>query len=148
MDRKTASTRFNWYKDDSDWKALHFDSAAFNKQRAKVQNITAAVSIGEPREVVFNHAKNDTKIYIPQEDGMLYTFGRDVNIRFQHGINAIRSTERTGRGRISIVVWGFSKLVDQSEATLELINNTPVCRDFAKGRCKFGEKCRFSHDHT
>ena len=148
IEPSTASTRFNWYKDDSDWKALHFDSAAFNKERSKVQNITAAVSLGEAREVVFNHAKSDAKIYIPQEDGMMYTFGRDVNIRFQHGINAVPLENRTGKGRISIVVWGYSRLADSKETALPLINNTPICRDFIKGQCRFGEKCRFSHDKT
>ena len=32
-----AATRFNWYRDSSDWKPFHHDSAAFNAQRAKSQ---------------------------------------------------------------------------------------------------------------
>ena len=34
------ATRFNWYKDPSDWKPFHHDSAAFNEDRAQCQNIT------------------------------------------------------------------------------------------------------------
>ena len=41
VDQNTISVRYNMYKDDVDWKAFHFDSAAFNKERAKNQNITA-----------------------------------------------------------------------------------------------------------
>ena len=133
-------------KDNECWKALHHDSAAFNYERSKTQNITVAISIGEQREVAFVHAKNDTRISIPQEDGMLYTFGRDVNIRFQHGINAVPENKKTGKGRISIIIWGWSELVDNKEVALPLINNTPICRDFKLGNCKFGNKCRFKHE--
>jgi hypothetical protein len=146
IEDNTYSTRCNIFVDDTDHKPYHYDSAAFNAQRAKHQNITAAVSLGCTREVGFNHEQNNVKIYIPQEDGMLYTFGRDVNIRFTHGVNGIPEAERTGRGRISIVVWGYSKLTDNTEIALPLINNTPICRDFKKGSCRFGEKCRFSHN--
>lgn len=73
----TIGTRFNWYRDPSDWKPLHHDSAAFNPERAKNQNITIGFSFGVTRELSFYHAKNDTKIYFPQTNGMLFAFGRD-----------------------------------------------------------------------
>jgi hypothetical protein len=38
--------RFNWYKDGSDWKPFHHDSAAFNPRRAANQNITARAPLG------------------------------------------------------------------------------------------------------
>ncbi len=41
--------RFNWYRDGSDWKPFHHDSAAFNPRRAASQNIT--VGPGERRKM-------------------------------------------------------------------------------------------------
>lgn len=38
--RKSVGTRFNWYRDPSDWKPYHHDSAAFDPFRAKNQNCT------------------------------------------------------------------------------------------------------------
>ena len=70
-------TRFNWYRDSSDWKPFHHDSAAFNFQRAQNQNITIGISLGVTRELAFLHAKTNTKIYFPQTNGMMFSFGRD-----------------------------------------------------------------------
>eukprot|EP00913_Durusdinium_trenchii_P031445 g29440.t1 len=44
-------TRFNWYRDGSDWKPFHHDSAAFNEQRAANQNCTIGISFGSTRDV-------------------------------------------------------------------------------------------------
>ena len=154
IDKKTASYRFNYYKDDKDWKSLHHDSAAFNKERAKVQNITVGLSLGSERELAFKHARNGTLIYFPQEDGMLFSFGKAVNIQYMHGINAIPPNIQKDIPRISIIVWGFSNLtIDQPGEPDILENNdrrnkTQYCRDFQKGNCKWGEKCRFIHTET
>ena len=79
INNSQVGTRFNWYKESSDWKPFHHDSAAFNPQRARNQNITVGVSFGATRELAFMHAKNNTKIYFPQTNGMLFSFGRDGN---------------------------------------------------------------------
>jgi hypothetical protein len=34
IELKSVGTRFNWYRDSSDWKPFHHDSAAFNRKRA------------------------------------------------------------------------------------------------------------------
>jgi len=47
----SQGTRFNWYRDGKDWKPFHHDSAAFNPQRARNQNITVGISFGSEREV-------------------------------------------------------------------------------------------------
>ena len=44
--------RLNWYRDSSDWKPFHQDSAAYNEQRARNQNITVGASFGSMRELV------------------------------------------------------------------------------------------------
>jgi hypothetical protein len=40
---------------------------------------------------------------------MLFSFGRDVNILWKHGVNALsdEEQERDGRGRVSIILWGL-----------------------------------------
>lgn len=107
-DLTSIGTRFNWYRDSNDWKPFHHDSAAFNRDRAKRQNITIGVSFGASRELAFLNAKNDTRLYFPQTNGMLFryvgfvfpfamrycgltsiccSFGRDVNIKWKHGVN-------------------------------------------------------------
>ncbi len=73
------------------------------------QNITVGVSFGRTRELAFLHAKTGTKIYFPQTNGMLFSFGRDVNILWKHGVNALSDEEQhlDSRGRVSIILWGL-----------------------------------------
>ena len=62
----SVGTRFNWYRDSSDWKPFHHDSAAYNRERARNQNITVGVSFGATRELAFLNASSGAKIYFPQ----------------------------------------------------------------------------------
>jgi len=167
-------TRFNWYRDGSDWKPFHHDSAAFNAQRAKNQNCTIGISFGASRELAFRHAKTGELLYFPQTNGMLFYFGRDANIVWQHGINALPDNEQDGKGRISIILWGWcSKAFDEkgsppmldddsrqkggppgfsmhrsngSESGGHPRQGNQSCRDYQRGSCKFGDRCRFSHE--
>jgi len=159
IQRGTEGTRFNWYRDSSDWKPFHHDSAAFNPERAKNQNITVGISFGAERELAFLHAKNRSRIYMPQTNGMLFSFGRDVNIKWKHGINALPKSEWSGVGRISIVVWGNAQDVIEEEGSPGMLTNdarrgydnrksSNLCRDFANGCCRYGNRCRFSHGHV
>jgi hypothetical protein len=160
-------TRFNWYRDGSDWKPFHHDSAAFNPQRAALQNCTVGISFGASRELAFRHAKTGELVYFPQRNGMLFFFGRDVNIRWQHAINALPLEKQDGQGRISIILWGLcTKTFEEagSPAMLDSGSRGPnrfaggrsagaganyqqqVCRNFQqRGTCSFGDRCRYSH---
>ena len=165
IENDKVGTRFNWYRDSSDWKPFHHDSAAFNPQRAKNQNITVGVSFGATRELSFLHAKTGDRIYFPQTNGMLFSFGRDVNINFKHGVNALAPEEQDGKGRISIILWGLApNVIDEKNSPPVLTDNTrggghnmhagrggggggrDKCRDFQRGRCSHGDRCRFAHD--
>jgi hypothetical protein len=102
------STRLNWYKDTNDWKPFHHDAAAIKPHIAKIQNTTVGISFGCTRDASFENTR--TTISIPQEDGMAYTFCKNVNIEWKHGIPKVKEEE--DKGRISIIVWGF---VEQNE---------------------------------
>eukprot|EP01065_Artemidia_motanka_P031576 TRINITY_DN379_c0_g1_i2.p2 TRINITY_DN379_c0_g1~~TRINITY_DN379_c0_g1_i2.p2 ORF type:complete len:518 (+),score=126.58 TRINITY_DN379_c0_g1_i2:68-1621(+) len=155
VQRGSAGTRFNWYRDGTDWKPLHHDSAAFNAGRAKRQNITIGVSFGAERELCFKHARDGTLMYFPQTNGMVFSFGRDVNILWKHGINALAPDKQTGQGRISIILWGWCELCYDEPGSPPMVQNgsslpgdrnpTTLCRDFMYGNCKYGARCRFVH---
>jgi hypothetical protein len=87
---------------------------AFNPQRAKNQNITVGVSFGATRELAFIRAdpqKNGDKVklYFPQPNNGVFSFGRDANILWKHGVNALPPEEQDGKGRISIILWGLAQ---------------------------------------
>lgn len=85
------------------------------------------VSFGANRELAFLHAKTGEKIYFPQTNGMIFAFGRDVNINWKHAINALPVEEHDGKGRISIILWGWAPNV------IEEKNNPPMLTDNTRG---------------
>ena len=99
------ATRFNWYKDTSQWKPMHHDSAAVNPDKARTQNFTVAVSFGATRDVAFEEVKSKSVISMPQPDGWTYCFCRDTNILWKHGI--LKEKETRDEGRISVICWGW-----------------------------------------
>jgi hypothetical protein len=60
------------------------------------------------------------KATIPLENGMTYGFAKDVNIIWRHGIpqlsdkeiKEIGGGEDKDQGRISIIIWGYSDIID------------------------------------
>lgn len=133
----SVGTRFNWYRDSSDWKPFHHDSAAFNPQRAKNQNITVGASFGAMRELAFIRASEENtrnggddgrgdskcRIYFPQSNNGVFSFGRDANIRWKHGINALEPNEQDGKGRISIILWGLAKEAIEEKGSPPLLGS-------------------------
>lgn len=147
----SSSTRFNWYRTGADWKPFHHDAGAFNEERARSQNCTVGISFGSPRELAFRHARSGDLVYFPQSNGMLFYFGRDVNIRWQHGINALPAEERGGPGRVSIIVFGWCQAaLEEAGSPPMLCADEParrdaICRDFLLGVCHRGAECEFPH---
>eukprot|EP00984_Skeletonema_dohrnii_P009447 scaffold3620_cov121-Skeletonema_dohrnii-CCMP3373.AAC.1 len=99
---------------------------AYNPKRAKDQNITVGVSFGARRELAFLHATpqqngEKCKIYFPQTNNGVFSFGRDVNIQWKHGVNALPEEEQDGKGRISIVLWGLAENVIEEEGSPPLL---------------------------
>ena len=50
-----------------------------------------------------------SRVYSPQPNNGVFSFGRDVNIAWRHGINALAPYQQDGKGRISILVWGLAQ---------------------------------------
>jgi len=107
FDMDVKATRLNWYRDSTEWKPFHHDAAAMKEKFARTQNFTLAVSFGAERDVAFEHAQTKTIISMPQPNGSVYTFGRDVNIIWRHGIPQLAPEFQSDDGRISIIAWGW-----------------------------------------
>ena len=80
------ATRLNWYRNSKEWKPFHHDAAAIKPDKAKTQNLTVGVSFGAERDAAFEHAKTKTVMSMPQPNGTIYVFAKDVNIIWRHGI--------------------------------------------------------------
>jgi len=107
FDMDVKATRLNWYRDSTEWKPFHHDAAAMKEKFARSQNFTLAVSFGAERDAAFEHAQTKTIISMPQPNGSVYTFGRDVNIIWRHGIPQLPPEKQSDEGRISIIAWGW-----------------------------------------
>ena len=114
------------------------------------------------------------RLYFPQKNGTLFFFGRDVNINWKHGVNALSQREqddvaaRAGcpPGRISIILWGLADNCVEEEGSPPMTDGgkggkggkgkggkggkgkggREVCNDFKKGGCSRGNGCRYAHD--
>merc|ERR550534_2761807 len=121
FDMDIKATRLNWYRDTSEWKPFHHDAAAMKPDKARTQNFTVAVSFGCERDAAFEHAESKTVISMPQPNGTIYTFGKDVNLLWRHGILQVPwnftafhqllhlqvpPSQHKNEGRISIIAWG------------------------------------------
>lgn len=104
FDMDVKATRFNLYKDNSEWKPYHHDAAAIDERKAKTQNLTVGVTFGSTRTASFQHAKTKTRVDFPLVNGSVYTFAKQVNIDWMHGI--IQEPKVKKEGRISIILWG------------------------------------------
>ena len=65
----------------------------------------------------------NNRIYFPQNNNPVFLFGRDVNLRYKHGINALAAEDQDGKGRISIVLWGLAQNVIEEEGSPALLGS-------------------------
>ena len=106
------ATRFNWYRDMSEWKPYHFDAAGVKPEKAKTQNFTVGVSVGATRDIAFEEVGSKKVVSFPLPSGMTYCFTRDLNTLWRHGVPQLAPEKQEAKGRISIIAWGW---VDQVE---------------------------------
>ena len=75
---------------------FHLLHRAYEKGSPAMRNITVSISLGEERELSFEKMESrqsdksapvkTARISVPQTNNSVCTIGRDVNIRFRHGI--------------------------------------------------------------
>ena len=110
------ATRFNWYRDDVEWKPFHHDASAVDPAKAKIQNFTVGVSFGATRDIAFEDAVEPEGhrriISIPLVNGTTYAFAKDININWRHGVPQLPPAKQGKEGRISVIAWGS---VEQAE---------------------------------
>jgi len=112
FDMKISATRLNWYRDSTEWKPFHHDASAIKEDKAKLANLTVAVSFGLEREAAFEHAKTKTVVSMPCPNGSMYVFARDINVLWRHGILQIDPNRKVNEGRISVIAWGWTNQVE------------------------------------
>jgi hypothetical protein len=122
FDMDVKATRFNYFRDDTDWKPYHHDAAAVKPDKAKVQNFTVGLSLGATREISFEDAQEPQGhrriISFPLPNGTLYAFGKDINIHWKHGVPQVQNP--SGQGRISVICWGKIEMKDISGVQKEI----------------------------
>lgn len=106
------ATRFNLFKNSDDWKPYHHDAAAVDLKKAKTQNFTVGVSFGCERDISFQHDKSKNTINFPLTNGCLYSFSKQINIDWKHGVPQINPELKHCNGRISIIAWGQVSMTD------------------------------------
>jgi hypothetical protein len=104
---EVKETRFNKYKDNTEWKPYHRDASVVDEKKESAQTFTVGISFGATRTVSFQHGKTRSRIDVPLTDGSVYTFSKQVNVNWKHGI--IQEPELAKDGRISIIIWGDRK---------------------------------------
>jgi hypothetical protein len=98
------ATRLNYYPNEKSYKPLHHDKNAYGNCK---EDYTMGISIGSRRELQFIHVKTNKSFRFPQNNGDCFSFDKDVNINFKHGVP--KKYTKTG-DRFSIIAWG--KLLD------------------------------------
>ena len=88
-----------------------------------------------------NDKCDDCRLYFPQTNGSVFSFGRDCNIRWQHGINALPEDEKDGKGRISIILWGLAQNVVEEEGS------PPILGSDGKGPHAAANNHRYHNNH-
>jgi len=130
------ATRVNIYNSNHH-KHLHHDRAAFTPGLS--QNMTVALSLGATRNVVFRRSKRKhrgrwfdflrkrpphvpppTLLSLEVTNGSIYTFARDVNIEWQHGISKNEEEGIDNGDRISIIIWGIREDLDVSKSRVTM----------------------------
>ena len=101
---RVEATRLNIYSSGEEYKPAHHDSAGVDAERAKTQNFTVALSLGDTRKIMFEHAKTKTTVSLPMIDGSIYCFSKQTNIEWRHGVLQNKDAKE---GRISIILWGW-----------------------------------------
>lgn len=88
----------NVYRNGGESKSLHHDNY---KDRLPRPTVTIGLSLGEPRELLFEHAPSKRQFRVLQNNGDVFAFDRFFNRDFRHAV-----PPGTGSGlRLSVILW-------------------------------------------
>lgn len=93
---KVSECRLNYYENGMSYKNLHQDRII------DTQNYTIGLSLGNTRDLMFQHIINKQDFKFPQFNGDVFCFNDIINQTFYHGIP---KSSQLG-DRISIILWG------------------------------------------
>ena len=97
------ASRLNRFSDPEDFKPFHHDASAIIPSRAKDQNTSVVLCLGEGRPVRFYHSGSRSTLDFHIAHRGAYAFGAGLNSRWMHGVGKGEMTNR-----ISIAFWGWT----------------------------------------
>jgi len=100
-----------------------FSLRAFEGSFTANHNITVLASFGATRELAFVSATNSeepTFAYFPQPNNSVASFGKNVSLRWKHGLNYIPEEGRQKKDTFVVVVSGLAKDVISEPAVFPL----------------------------
>ena len=102
-----TASRLNRFSSPADFKHFHHDASAIIPSRARTQNTSVVLCLGEGRPVRFYHppSKSTLDFSIPSRGA--YAFGAGVNNRWMHGVG--KRSEDDNRVRFSLAFWGWTE---------------------------------------
>lgn len=90
----------NVYRDGGESKSWHHDNY---RDRSPKPTITLGLSLGEPRELVFEHAPSGRQFRVLQNNGDVFAFDGPFNKYFRHSVPPARQKESGLRA--SVILW-------------------------------------------
>jgi len=91
----------NLYRNGDDGKSWHHDNY---QDRTPRPTVTIGVSLGQARELAFQHAVTRKEVRVLQESGDIFAFDEPFNNVFRHGVPAAPHWQAPGR-RLSVILW-------------------------------------------
>jgi hypothetical protein len=115
--------KIEMYRDGGDTKTPEHDIIAYRSRDGSESqhNIVVHASFGVERELVLtsNSGGEETAIYFPQRNNFAFSVGRDVNVRFENGIN--EADAPCENGRVCVLIYGRSKRITDEDGSPELL---------------------------
>eukprot|EP00760_Papus_ankaliazontas_P012567 PhM_4_TR15393/c0_g1_i1/m.12984 len=127
FDVDVFASRMNYYPDGSSWKPFHKDSHAYGQTGHK-EDFTIGLSLGNMRNLAFQHEDTEMKFMFPQKDGDVFAFSSDVNEKFLHGVP--KAGPQAGE-RISIIMWGKRRSLNLRNSNVAPITRMPKAGETA-----------------
>lgn len=90
----------NVYRNGGESKSWHHDNY---RDRSPRPTVTIGLSLGEPRELVFEHAPSGRQFRVLQNNGDVFAFDQPFNKYFRHAVPPARGQE--AGLRVSVILW-------------------------------------------